>query len=286
MTSHNFNFESVYTVTKKEFLDNVRNRWIMLLSIIFIIIIIVFSFLAGGQTGEESFLGGMEQTVVGLLTINSFLIPIIAIILGFSTISGEAESGSLSVVLSYPISRLEVLIGKFFGLASVLVFSILLGYGIGGIIIAVTSGTESGAGYLMFIFLSIVLGLVFLSGSIFISSFCKKRVTSIGGGIFLFFWGMIVGSIFFGIYLSQGGTMEGLLAGTETLPDWLWGTVVLSPVDLHQIAVMQAFSIDTFQGISTNPPEFMSMGFMLLVHFIWIIVALILAFFFFKRRDI
>ena len=163
----------MYTVAKKEFLDNVRNRWVILLTIIFILIIIVFSFLAGGQTGEESVLGGMEQTVVGLLTINSFIIPIIAIILGFSTISGEAESGSLSVVLSYPISRLEVLIGKFLGLSSVLIFSILLGYGIGGVIIAATTGTESGASYLMFIFLSLVLGLVFLSASIFISSFCS-----------------------------------------------------------------------------------------------------------------
>jgi ABC-type transport system involved in multi-copper enzyme maturation permease subunit len=284
MTS--FNPKSIYTVAKKEFLDNVRNRWIILLTIIFILIIIVFSFLAGGQTGEESVLGGMEQTVMGLLTINSFLIPIIAIILGFSTISGEAESGSLSVVLSYPITRLEVLIGKFLGLTSVLVFSILLGYGIGGVVIAATSGTESGAAYLMFIFLSIVLGMVFLSASIFISSFCKRRVTSIGGGIFLFFWGMIIGSVLFGIYLSQGGSMDGLMAGTETMPDWLWGSVVLSPVDLHQIAVMQAFSIDSFQGIQTTPPAFMTMGFMLLIHFIWIIVALVLAYVFFRRRDI
>jgi ABC-type transport system involved in multi-copper enzyme maturation permease subunit len=281
-----FNPRALYTIAKKEFMDNIRNRWVILLSIIFILIILVFSFLAGAQAEGDSLLGGMESTVVGLLSINSFIIPIISIILGFSTISGEAESGSLSVVLSYPVRRIEILLGKFFGLGAVLLFSIILGYGLGGLVIAASAGIESGLSYIAFIFLCILLGLVFLSASIFISSYCKRRITSIGGGIFLFFWGMIIGSVFFGVYLSTGGSMEGLLTGAEQMPDWLWSSTILSPIDLNQLAVMQAFNINEFQGISTTPPAYMTMGFMLFIHLIWILVPLILAYIFFKRRDI
>ena len=129
---------SVYYIAKKEFLDNVRNRWVLLLSAIFIILIFIFSYLSGAQAGGDDVFGDIQNTVFGLVGISSLLIPLIAIILGFSTISGEAESGALYVVLSYPIKRVEVLMGKILGLGSVITLSILLGFGIGGIVIAVS----------------------------------------------------------------------------------------------------------------------------------------------------
>ena len=127
------NFKAIYTIAKKEFLDNIRNKWIIAMLIIFLLLTILSSFLAGGQAGGDETFGGMEDTVVTLLSISSLLIPIIAIMLGYSTISGEAENGSLSIVLSYPIKRIEVLIGKLLGLGSVLFFSIVIGFGLGGI---------------------------------------------------------------------------------------------------------------------------------------------------------
>ena len=46
-----FNSKAVYTVAKKEFTDNVRNKWTILLTVLFVILIVVFSYVAGGQTG-------------------------------------------------------------------------------------------------------------------------------------------------------------------------------------------------------------------------------------------
>ena len=119
------NLKSIYSIAKKEFMDNIRNKWIIAMIIIFLLLTILSSYLAGGQSGSDTF-GGMEDTVVTLLSISTLLIPIIAIMLGYATISGEAENGSLSIVLSYPIKRIEVLIGKLFGLGSVLFFSNIL----------------------------------------------------------------------------------------------------------------------------------------------------------------
>lgn len=281
-----FSPKSVYTVAKKEFLDNIRNRWIILLTVLFVVLIIVFSYLAGGQAGSDEIFGDMQNTVFALLGISSLLIPLIAIVLGFSTISGEAESGSLNVVLSYPVSRVEVLLGKLFGLGSVLIFSILLGFGLGGIIIAATYGAEAWGGYLAFIGLSIFLGFIYLSLSICVSSFCKRRVTSIGGGIVIFFWSLIYGSIVLGILFGTGYSIDDFLTGN--VPDWFFGSVVFSPSDAHQTAVQLAFGEKTISamGFSITIPDYLTMELLMVVHIIWFIIPLILAYFFFKRRDI
>lgn len=281
-----FNPKAVYTIGKKEFLDNIRNRWIILLSIIFTVLIIVFSYLAGAQAGTGEIFGSLEDTVFGLLAISSLLIPLIAIILGFSTISGEAESGALYVVLSYPIRRLEVLLGKLLGLGLVIIVSIFIGFGLGGIIISASFGPESWGGYIAFIGLSIFLGFMYLSLSICFSAFCKRRITSIGGGILIFFWGMIYGSVFLGILYGVGYTMQDFLSGN--IPDWFFNSVVFSPMDLHQTSVMRAFGVTTIDefGFSISIPDFLSMNLLLVVHIIWFIIPLFLAYYFFKRRDI
>jgi ABC-type transport system involved in multi-copper enzyme maturation permease subunit len=280
------NFKSIYSVGKKEFMDNLRNKWIIAMMVIFFLLTILASYLAGGQAGGEDAFGGMEETVVTLLSISSLLIPIIAIMLGYSTISGEAESGSLSIVLTYPVKRIEVLLGKLLGLGSVLIFSTVAGFGVGGIIIAATVGVDEGVGYLWFIALTIMLGLVYLSLSICISSLCKKRVTSIAGGVMLFFWAMIYGMIIFGILLASGVTYEEFLTPGFSYPDWLFQSVFLSPGDAYQMSVMEAFGLSQAFGFEIEAPEYMSLGLLVFAQFLWLIIPLILAYRFFKRRDI
>jgi len=277
-----FNPKAMYTIAKKEFLDNIRNKWIILLTILFVLIIVVFSYAAG--SGET--FGNMENTVFGLLGISSILIPLIAIMLGFSTISGEAESGALYVVLSYPVRRVEVLLGKLLGLGSVIIISIIIGFGLGGVVIALTVGPESWVGYIAFIFLSIFLGFIYLSLSICISAFCKRRITSIGGGLLVFFWSMIYGTIVTAIFFATGGSIEDLLAGI--IPDWFYNSVVFSPSDLYQTTVQRAFGDNTIEamGFSVTIPEFLSSINLIISLIIWFLVPLVLAYYFFKRRDI
>ena len=279
------NFRSIYSIAKKEFMDNIRNKWIIAMIVIFLLLTILSSYLAGGQSGSDSF-GGMEDTVVTLLSISSLLVPIIAIMLGYATISGEAENGSLSIVLSYPIRRVEVLLGKLFGLGAVLAFSNIIGFGVGGIIIAATVGGSEGLSFLLFIFLTSLLGLVYLSLSICISSICKKRVTSIAGGLLIFFWAMIFGMIIFGIMLANGISIEQFLTPGFEYPDWLFQAVFFSPGDLYQTSVMAGFDLSQAFGFTMELPEFMNLGVLVFVQLIWFIIPLLIAYRFFKKRDI
>lgn len=275
------NPNSVYSIAKKEFTDNLKNKWIISLTIIFIILTIAASVLAGGGG-----VGKIDETVTTILSISVLLIPLIAIMLGFSTISGEAESGSLSVVLSYPVKRLEVLLGKFFGLGMVIVTSCVLGFGTGGIVIVVRAGSSEIGSYIGFILFTILLGFIYLSLSICFSALCKKRVTSLGAGIVIFFWSMIIGTIIFGIYLATGGSFDDFQSGNTDLPTWFWATVFVSPSDMNQASVMLLFDIKEVFGFEVSPPGFVNLSSLLFIQLIWIIVPLLLAYRFFEKRDI
>jgi len=251
----------------------------------FCIINNTFSYAAGSFSFSEDTFANMQITVFGLMGTTSWLILLIAIMLGFSTISGEAESGALNIVLSYPVRRVEVLLGKLLGLGSVLIVSIFIGFGIGGVIIALTVGPESWIGYIAFIFLSIFLGFIYLSLSICISSFCKKRITSIAGGILIFFWSWIYEPIIVIILFVTGGS-EDFLSG-NTLELYI-NSKVFNPSALYDTTVRRAFGIDVVDTIggSAPYPDFLSTINLIIFHIIWVIVPMVLAYYFFKKRDI
>ncbi len=273
---------SVYTIAKKEFADNARNKWILSLIVIFLMLAIASSFIAGqGRVGE------MDLTVGVLISISSVLVPIISIMLGYATISGEAESGALSVVLASPVRRIEVLLGKFLGLGSVICFSILIGFGTSGVLMALTTGHAEWGGYLGFIMLTMLLGFLYLSLSVCFSSVLKRRVTSLGAGVVVFFWAMICGMIFMGLYMSTGGDIVAFLAGdTSGVPDWFWIAVFLSPQDGSGTAAMLAFGETEILGYEVNLPPWVNLGTLTLAQLIWTLVPFLFAYSWFRKRDI
>ncbi len=276
------NFNNIKTIAKKEFMDNLRSKWIMVLTIIFILLTLVMSFVQGGGG-----LSSMEVTVVGIMAIASMLVPIIAIMLGYNTITGEAESGSLLVVLSNPITRLEVLLGKFVGLGSVLSTSILLGFGIAGIVIMVEDSSNV-SGYMIFMVLTILLGLMFLSLSMCFSSLLKRTVMSLGAGIGIYFWGMIIGTVLMGVYLATTPGSD-LMSMANNMPDWMMTSMMLlSPMDMYQTSTMLGFSMTSLStgGFSVSLPDYITLPRLLVIYSVWIIVPMIAGYFFFNKRDI
>lgn len=276
---------TVGAVARKEFRDHIRNRWILGLTLVFVVLTVAASVLTGGQSGGDSLLGGLEGTVTTLISISSILIPLIAIMLGYATVSGEVESGALALVLAYPVTRREVLLGKLTGLAGVLVASTVAGFGAGGLVIVVVAGTENVAAYATFIGLAVLLGVLYLSLAVFFSTLTGRRSTSIAAGVLVFFWSMIYGTIAFGVYLATGGSIQDVLAG-EPLPDWLWASLVLSPMDMHQSAVMEAFGIEQAFGFPLEGPAYITLEYLVAVQLVWVLVPLALAFYVFQRRDV
>ncbi|MCK5159209.1 MAG: ABC transporter permease subunit, partial [Candidatus Heimdallarchaeota archaeon] len=147
----------LFLIAKKEIMDNVRNRWIIIVTIIFAILTIAMS--AFGSFISEGW-QDLGITITLMMSIVQLLVPIIGLMLGYAAIIGEIEKGSMSALLSLPVTRLEVVIGKFLGLGGVLAFSITVGFGIAGIVIGIMVPNVDFLEYLVFIGATILVGLV------------------------------------------------------------------------------------------------------------------------------
>src|SRR5690606_7226053 len=149
------------------------------------------SFLGSIPTGTVG-VNSLDVVIVSLSSLTIFLVPLIALLLSHDAIVGEAERGTLLLLLSYPLGRKEVVFGKFLVHLAILAFATLVAYGAAFIALSTTRsyiGRESLAVFIYMVGSSILLGAVFLARGYFTNVIELVRRTSgeIAIAVWLFF---------------------------------------------------------------------------------------------------
>ncbi len=274
--------KSVLLIAKKEIMDNIRNKWIIFMTGVFAFLTLIISYFGSLGSGWQS----IGLTIAGMMSLVQYLIPIIALMLSYGALVGEIERGSMSAFLSLPVKRFEIILGKFVGLSSVLAISIIAGFGIAGIIIGLNVGEINIGEYLFFLLASILLGTVFVCLGLFASSFFKRRSTSMGMAVFLwFFFTMIWSVITLGI--ASMVVDIGSIA-TGNIPDWYYAMEMINPLSSYNGLV--SINIESVSNIGQqfigSYPDFYSTPILTFVLLVWLIVFLMLSIFIFKKRDL
>lgn len=270
----------IFTIAKKEFMDNWRNKWILAISAIFLILTLVISYF--GSLGNKGW-QDLEGTIGGMMALVQFLVPILGLMLGYASISGERERGSLMLLLSYPVTRLEVLVGKFFGLGMVISLANVIGFGIASVVIGINVRGVQWGDFAIFILASILLGLVFIAISLLFSSVFKKRSTSLGGAILIwFFFSMIWSIILSGIIISKYG-FDVVADENWVGPTWYYVASIINPISAFSVLV--ALNITPIQTNIVNLPSFYTTPVMLAILSIYIILSIALAHIILARKD-
>jgi Cu-processing system permease protein len=276
----------IYSIAKKEIMDNVRNKWIILVAAMFAILTLVVSYFGSlGTSGWQN----LGNTISGMTELGSFLISIVAFMLGYATIIGEIERGSMSAMLSLSANRFEIVVGKWLGLGAVLCFTILVGYGFAGLLIALNVSNVDILEYLAFIGLTMLFGLVFLTVAICFSTIFAKRSTALGGAIFLWFlFNIILPIVFVGLLMTTIDFSEITMTSTITAPDWYFVLNLFNPISVYSTLITLAIGpVQTSTGSGFIPnPSWYSTGLLLTILVVWIIVFFILAVWRFQRKDI
>ena len=94
---------TVSIVAGKEFRDCLRSRWLVFGSALFAILglAVFFGTAAIGGTLQYQ---PLPSVMNSLLSLTVFLLPLLALLLSYDAFVGEAESGTLLLMLTYPLS--------------------------------------------------------------------------------------------------------------------------------------------------------------------------------------
>ena len=260
----------VLALAGKEFRDRFRNRWVLAVAVVFTVFSLMITYFGGavqGQIGPRS----IELTIASLVSLVIYLIPLIALLLGFDAIVGERERGSLDLLLALPITRLELLLGKFLGLAGALTLSTVAGFALVAVLLFQQFSYAGLYHYLGFVLSSVLLGLAFLSLAMLLSVLARDRTRASGLAIALWFALVLVFDLLLlGLLVASGGELGG---------DAFAYLLLLNPADIFRI--LNIFSLDDVRRLyglaSIVPPALGQAWLMGGAMLVWIVGPLALA---------
>ena len=270
----------IVTIAAREVREGIRNRWVLGATLALTLLAVTLAFLGSTPAGAVK-ASPLAVTVVSLSSLSIFLLPLIALLLAYDGIAGEAEKGTLLLLLSYPVSRSQVVLGKFAGHAAILAFAVVVGYGSAGLAVIIFQGGVQGlAAYGALIGTSIMLGLAFVAIGLMISALVKE--SAIAAGICVAVWLVFV-------LLFDMALLGILAADTKQVlgPSILPYLLMLNPTDVYRFFNLTFIEdIRAFSGMAgLGGAVAVSPAVLLAVLVAWILAPLALAVGIFMRRS-
>ncbi|MBT1063405.1 ABC transporter permease [Bowmanella sp. Y26] len=221
--------KSIFYIALKELQDGLRNRWLLAISLLFVMLaagIAWFGAAAAGQVGFSS----ISSTIASLASLATFIIPLIALLLAYDAIVGEDEGGTLLLLLTYPLGKRQLLLGKFVGQGLILALATLIGFGGAalaiGLLVPDIDKLQLFVAFGRFIASAILLGWVFIAMAYVLSSRAREKSSAAGMALGIWFLFVLVFdlALLALLVLSKG----------QLNPDWLPWLLLLNPADIFR----------------------------------------------------
>lgn len=218
-------FANIRTIVKKELRDALRNRWFIIFTLAFAGLAFALSAMmqpVGSQFRAVSY----SHTSASLINLVLLFIPLIGLTLGAANLASDRETGSLSYLLAQPVTRVEVLLGKYIGTAGALLATLTIGFGIAGVVLVLQGSLQYSGDYLLTVILAYLLALAMLSLGLLMSTLARKSTTALGGALFLWLFLVFIGDL---------GIM-GTAVSTQMSIEVVFFIAVLNPLQMFKIA--------------------------------------------------
>jgi Cu-processing system permease protein len=274
---------AIWNIARKELSDGLRNRWLLAISLLFAVLAVGIAWLGAAASGQLGFTS-IPATIASLASLATFLMPLIALLLAYDAIVGEDEGGTLLLLLTYPLGRGQILLGKFLGHGMILGLATLIGFGcaalaIGVLVEDVDLGMLAWA-FGRFMLSSTLLGWVFLAFAYVLSSAVNEKSSAAGLALGVWFGFVLVFdlALLAVLVLSEGKFNPQLLP-------WL---LLLNPTDVFRLINLSGFEAATNTvgviALGTDLP--VGRGLLWLCLLLWAGLGLALAYVLFRRREI
>lgn len=269
-------------VAAKEIQEGLRNRWVIAATALLAALALTLTFVGSAPTGNVG-AAALDVVIVSLSSLTIFLVPLIALLISHDAIVGEIERGTMLLLLSYPVARWQVLIGKFVGHLAILGFATFVGYGTAAASLAATGAVINSSSWIAFASMtvtSVLLGASFVAIGYLLSALARDRGTA-GGlaiGIWLLFV-LIYDMALLGFLVVDQGAMM-----TAGILDVL---LLLNPTDAYRllnfVGSEEVSSASGMSGIARNVT--LTSAALAAALAAWTLVPLVLAASVFSRRE-
>lgn len=258
---------SVRVLVRRNALDPYRSRSLWFLLGLFV--------LAFGLIGYM--VGGSPLALTGIaVSIMAVLAPLAALAMTYGSIAGPRESGALRVLLSYPYTRRELVLGTLIGRILILALAVTVGLVTGVVSSTIFGGSVDLASMGQIVLVSILLATTFVGIAMGISA--SVRTSS---------WAAVAA---FGAYLLFTGfwntipslaryALNGFAFPTGPPPEWVAIWRELSPTRAYQVAsgVVEFPTADLF---------YQTTWFAVLVLVVWFALAVVVGVLRFEGTDL
>lgn len=269
----------IFTVANKEFHDGLRNRWLVSITLIFALLSIGLTYFGAAASGAVG-VTSLSTTVASLASLAVFLIPLIALLLSYDSFVGEQESGTLLLLLTYPLSKSQLLLGKFIGQGGIIALATLLGFGASAVVLYVQMGDATILStFGLFIISAILLGLSFTAIAYLISLSVSEKSKAAGFALitwFLFALAFDLALLALLVGVEEGVTQQGL---TQLM--------MLNPTDIFRLvnfAGLDSSDVNGALSVAINASLSQMQLFSALIA--WVVLPLMLAIFIFKKKKL
>lgn len=234
--------------------------------------------LTAGYSGMQDF----RRTSASMVNLVAYLVPLFALLMGvFSLISNREY---LELMVTQPVSRARILLGKFLGLLAAILAATVAGFGIPGMISSATVGSSGAAKYLAVVGYSFLLAASFVSIAILIAVILRRRLAALGTALgiwffFVMFYDLIIMAMT--LYLNDSTLQNVLVFGLLGNPVDMMRVMSLVTVGGNSMFGPAGATLVTTIG-NTNTLVMLFLGVLIL----WIIIPLAISIYLFKRQNL
>ncbi|AFD00331.1 ABC-type transport system involved in multi-copper enzyme maturation, permease component [Methanocella conradii HZ254] len=207
---------SILTIASREFKDYIKSRRLILVGVLYAVMalaIIGITLMSYNYSKSMGMAGDFKPVqVLGMMDILNIILVLLAIILTADTISAEKKDRTIYQLLSKPVERSTVVMGKFLGCLGVIIFffvsSSIIAYAITVVFTGIYPSPGDLMGALEVIAFMAILFAVYVALGILISTVTKNPLISILAGIIVWialFFSNTIGNMIGSLSLMDEG---------------------------------------------------------------------------------
>lgn len=274
--------KTVFVLALGEIREGLRNRWVAASIILLATLAFALSALGSAPTGTVN-ANALSVSVASLSSLSVYLLPLIALMLSFPALVGELERGTLLLLLTYPVARWQVVVGKFAGHVAILMLAVFVGYGVPALVTGFQAddGWLGWQAYLAMMGSSVLLGAAFIALGYLVSASVRERATAAGLAIGV--WLMFV-------VLYDIGLLGMLLADHDQSisPALFTSLMLVNPTDAYRIFnLMGSEGASLVSGLAGLAEQLRSSAALpIVVMVLWVLAPLSAATAIFYRREV